>query len=71
MVFVPHVHNWGHKCITKKEVEEATAKAIRKEIDHQRTLEAKAWVKKEKEKRQKEESKMFWEWFNQKEKEEE
>lgn len=53
----------GSSSVSKKDIEEAAAKAIRKEIDHQRTLEAKAWVKKQKEVRQREEAQAFWEWF--------
>ena len=55
--------------LSKEDIEEATRKAIRKEIDHQKTLEAKAWVKKVKEERIREENKMFCEWFNQEKKE--
>ena len=56
--------------LSKEDMEEAARKAIRKEIDHQKTLEAKAWVKKARAERQRAETQMFWEWFNQEKKEE-
>ena len=57
--------------LSKEDVEEAASKAIKKEIERQKTLEAQAWVNKAKKERIAEENKAFWEWFAQDDKEEE
>ena len=63
ITYIPHPHNSHHHCLTKEEVEQAVSKSLKKEFERQRTLEAKAWVKRAKKERAKEENKLFWEWI--------
>lgn len=65
MPYIPHSSGGSRLDLEMlaREMKKSFKEAIREESEHQRALEAKAWVKKATKERQKEETKAFWEWM--------